>query len=97
MFNKLFKERREFYAEEKSIDSSTDGSLGFWHRGIGNGTRHTHEHSHIFEPAVAHAETLPKTLWKCYFCGYTVYNLQYMGLGADMRSMEERTIGRQPV
>ena len=59
----------------------------------------THEHSHIFEPVVAHAgaiservETLPQTLWKCYFCGYTTTYVKYTGLGANMRSYEPSRI-----
>ena len=54
-----------------------------------------HEHSHIFEPALAHAKVLsenkaplPQTLWSCYFCGTTTPYVHYVGEGAAMRSRE---------
>ena len=74
--------------KKKALTAVLTAAFVFGIGGLATETVSTHEHSHIFDPAVAHAETLPKTLWKCYFCGYTAYNMQYYGLGADMRSRE---------
>ena len=42
-------------------------------------------HTHIFEPAVAHA-TPQLTTWRCYFCGKTVQNARQWMVGTRMEA-----------
>ena len=52
-----------------------------------------HEHSHMFEPAVAHAASWPTAYWRCYWCGKTGSSVgsAHFGNGKEVRAREPNT------